>query len=561
MAAILPPLLIDDRTNALAQNACNGLPPEISNLIAGYFEWQHILKTARLSRELHSQAIRIIYHDIALNFALDFTGPADQFEPNAAVLLLRTLVSNKNAASMIRRLAICGDPLLKWRAECFRNYVEPERYLRGRVPPDLTKDLSCFTHAELQMYKSKVWSDEKSTALVQGQVSLPKLCMALIELAIHLRHLRISSDHLRYPYFRCALRNLVDAGGLRELETSDLCSDLCSDLPEGWLRSVHAVQDFDAAMLVPFLTPGTKSVAAVMALQASAVSELRLTSINRLVLRHCQIDDFDLNGLLAATFQLRYLEYHAWVDYRWYTSPRGPQHGHRVSGLESLFEALKHVSNTLEHLVTSQRYVVDSPHRGGVQPMFDEPPFTQRRELSRLSKLQTLTIPYASLLGWQCKKDQHRDWDQLLPSSLSQIIWTDHLSEHFSGRTHATAAYWNDKNLMPVILTMIAWLAKLPRSARDAKFGLLLVRAKAEFHEPVRKAILQMCEDHGINCTIDKREPDMVFRPSFPGGRHGTVEVIRSAPIRCSHTMSPETRYSSETPRHSSTTESSYLIT
>lgn len=174
------------------------------------------------------------------------------------------------------------------------------------------------------------------------------------------------------------------------------------------------------------LAPASKSVVAVMASQAHAVNGLRVTSITRLALRHCQIDEFDLENLLAATPKLRYTECHAWVDYGWYHSPQDAKNGRRVSGLEALFEALNQAYDALEQLVTSQRYVEDSAHRDWGPNMVVEPLFRQREELSKLKRLQTLTVPYASLLEWQRKKDQRWDWDQLLPPSLSHIIWKDH---------------------------------------------------------------------------------------------------------------------------------------
>ncbi|KAK3708289.1 hypothetical protein LTR37_011554 [Vermiconidia calcicola] len=150
-------------------------------------------------------------------------------------------------------------------------------------------------------------------------------------------------------------------------------------------------------------------MAAVVSLKPETVRQLLPGgfSITRPILHHYQIHDSDLSALLAATPMLQYFEYHATTDYAWYTrltSPRrkGATSEHGV-GPEPLYDALHHVTDSLRELHMFHDFDEDSIHFNQSCLVGHEPPIRQRKELSNLKHLHTLTIPYTTLLGWNRK--------------------------------------------------------------------------------------------------------------------------------------------------------------
>ncbi|KAF2718574.1 hypothetical protein K431DRAFT_130320 [Polychaeton citri CBS 116435] len=478
----------------LVYNLCQErkVPWVATDFIAGYLVERDIFTISTLSHNLHDQASPIIYHDVVLEL-----GEAASFRKRA-VLLLRTLLTSRTAASDIRSLSITGDPLSRWRKEVPWTEESMEACFRKRPLPEILFDLSPFTPREIELYKRLT----SSLPLTDCQISLPRLCLDTIGLCTLLQHLHIGSDYFRYPDFRSNLRGMVALGNFQDLQSSNLCLDVVRN-PR---RHIAAVSDWEDSLITPFLVTDIKSIAAVMTLKPETISQLRLSSLARLVLHHCQIQKSDLNGLLATTPRLCYLEYHASVDYGWLISQKGPRHS---LGLEPLFDALHHVSVTLKELVTSQVFDEDCPHFQHSYCSSFEPPFRQREELSKLKHLHTLSIPYASLLGWT-RKDQNWEWGRILPTSLRQITLTDHLTEC------CLTDCWTDESLVPVITSMLDWLATCRQGKYPSKFGLLLLRSDTDFNEPVRRTLSLLCEEHGVLCSIKKHLADRPKRQRLP---------------------------------------------
>ncbi|KAF2723707.1 hypothetical protein K431DRAFT_344586 [Polychaeton citri CBS 116435] len=279
------------------------------------------------------------------------------------------------------------------------------------------------------------------------QISLPRLCLDIIDLVTHLQDLDVSSDYFRYPEFCAGLRERVNKGGLQSLQSSSLCLDLPRLDPSG----IDAVQYWEDALLTPFLATNIKFIAAVMTLSPQIVSQLHISSLTRLVLHHSQAGHFDLSGLLTTTPSLFYLEYHALVDYGWLNEAHWSKQNPRPSyGLEALLDALHHVSDTLKELVTSQIIYEDCPRFHTSYGADYELPFRVHEEMSKLEHLHALSIPYASLLGWRCKPDQDWVWRNILPPSLRQINLTDDPTENI------LIDRWTDESLMPVFSGLLA---------------------------------------------------------------------------------------------------------
>jgi hypothetical protein len=343
------------------------------------------------------------------------------------------------------------------------------------------------------------------------RISLSRLCLDIINLLqCHLEELHVGSDYFRYPDFRDHLRSMFDSGGFRNLQSCSLCEDI---IHAKGRPHINVVRDWDDTLLTPFLAPNINSIKAVMTLNPEAVSRMRASSITRLTLHHCQIQEFDLNGLLAATRRLRYLEYHASVGFGRYTSHWSRLGTSRSLGLDPLLTALHHVRNTLTELVTSQKFDEDSYHFHPSYPTGSEPPFRQYYELSKLEYLHTLVIPYASLLGWNPKERQIFDWHKILPASLHHVTFTDDLSENFR------ADGWDDQNLIPVFSDLASWLGTCTQGNQTPKFTLRLLHIDTEFNEAARQALSRTFEERGVLCKVEKRLWDRIDNsPRRPRG-------------------------------------------
>ena len=253
-----------------------------------------------------------------------------------------------------------------------------------------------------------------------------------------------------------------------------------------------------------------------MTLNPEAVSHLRPSSITQLTLYHCQVQEFDLDSLLAASPSLRYLEYHALVDYRWYTTHWNRSRMSRSLGLEPLFGALHHVRHTLTELVTSQKFDMDSHYFEQSFAAGQEAPFRHVYELSKMKYLHTLVIPYASLLGWEEKDWKIFDWHRIMPPSLHNVTFTDKLSENFA------SIGWEDQSLMPVFSDLASWLATHARGDHLPKFTLRLLQTDTEFNKAARQELSRIFEKHGVLCTVEKLLKDRIdHSPRMPRGAFG----------------------------------------
>jgi hypothetical protein len=217
-----------------------------------------------------------------------------------------------------------------------------------------------------------------------------------------------------------------------------------------------------------------------------------------------------LSSLLAATPSLRYLEYNATSDYGWLGSgyrKGGAIWEHRAD-LEPLYDALHLVADNLQELHTSQVIREDSCHNSiSHYGEHYEHIFRQRRELTSLKRLHALTIPFATLLGWR-RTNNVQDWDNILPSSLRQITLTDNLQDNCSRDE------WTDEDLMPVISRLVEWLSAARRGdGVAARFGLQLALLSGDFNEPVRQQLTRICEERGVQCSIEKVQGDVHKSP------------------------------------------------
>lgn len=498
--------LVGDDFRNLAYKLCEGrkVPLLATDIIAGFLVHRDLFKINVLSRSLNEQANAIIYRDVVV----DLDGSAQAV--TKASLLCRTLLTCENAARAVRSLSLAGDPLQDWR-EGFTTLSSShsiEGPLRGRVAPAIHADLTNFTKAEIELYDNLAASASASTRPTTSEVPVWALYLHTLRLVPRIQDFSVSSDYFRFPDFRSTLEDMARDPSTEKLRSCSLCLDLLS----GEDRHACVAEDWDSALLALIAAPKVQSLAAVVCLAPENVRQLRLgeSSITRLVLHHYQIRDSDLNTLLAATPNLKFLEYRATTDFGWARPPYGtpqPSVGH-----EPLFNSLHHVSDSLQELHISHEFDEDSFHYQIGWASEHEPPFRQRGELSGLKRLHTLTIPYATLLGWK-HKECVWEWDTILPPSLRRIVLTDGL------QVNCFDDPWTDENLMPVISRLLEWLTAPQRGIVTAEFGMHLDTIQNDFNEPERQELHRMCAERGVRCSIKKMRADLPKPAPFPRGQ------------------------------------------
>lgn len=487
----------------LVYNLCEDreLPLLVTDIIAGYLVHRDLFNINTLSRRLNAQANAHIYR----NVVVDLDGSAEPLQK--ASLLFRTLLVSQTAAHAVRTLSLSGDPLQGWRNNFSRiqDGESIEHPLRDKTPPALRADLAHFTQEEIELYDNLAALPSVNKRPPTSEVPVWALYLHALRLAPHIEGFSVSSDYFRFPDFRATLQVIARDSFMENLRSCSLCLDLLN----GKRRHACVVKDWDSALLMPFTAPDIQSIAAVVSLKAEAVRQLRPggSPITRLTLHHYQSQTFDLSSLLAATPNLTYLKYHATTDYGWLTAKRREQD----VGLEPLYDALYHVSDSLQELHMSHEFDEDSIHFSPDYARGYEPLFRQRRELSSLKRLHTLTIPYATLLGWEHKVCVW-DWVMILPSSLRHIVLTDDL--------HSSCPFncWTDENLKPVISGLAEWLSATQRGSEAAELGmhLAIVNGAGDFNEPARQEITRICEEHGVRCTIVKVHADRYRSSTAP---------------------------------------------
>jgi hypothetical protein len=505
----------DFRSLAWALCAQRDMPLLVTDMIADHLVHRDLFSINTLSRSLNELANATIYRDVVV----DLDG--NEKSVTTASLLFRTLLTSETAARAVRSLSLAGNPLNDWRHKFsdrrHNEGIEPP--LEGLAPPAMHADLTDFTEGEIKLYDKVAASSLASTRLpTSREASIWALYLHAFRIAPHIQDFSVNSDYFRFPDFRSTLRDMARDPSMHKLRSCSLCLDLLRPNK----RHPVVVQHWNSALLTPFAVPGIESVEVVASLRPEAVRQLLPggSSITRLTLHHYQFGESDLSSLLVATSSLKYLKYHAMTDWSWLGGSRfrekaSPDH---PVGLEDLYDALRHVSDSLQELHISQDFDADSIHVGMnsiYTSLGAEPLFRPKEELSNLKRLHTLTIPFAALLGWSCATCV-LDWDKTLPSSLRHIVWTDDYQNE--GTMYGDP--WDDHNLMPIILELVEWLSAPQRGSEVAEFGLRWNWSFSDFNEPVRQQLTQMCEERGVRCSIEKSYADCprhdTWTPSVP---------------------------------------------
>lgn len=493
------------------------VPLLVTDLIAGYLEFHDLFKFTTISRGLKTLAYASIYRHITAEL-----NGSDQCT-RKTTLLSRTIFTSESAMQAVRVISLAGEPLQIWRRtfSTLEGNDSAEGPIRDRRPPEIVTDVATFCRREIELYNEA--AAKARMRPLANDLPVWALYLSVLRNAPHVRELSITSDYFRSPGFRDALQDMAGQGSLQQLQSCSMCLDLPRAEPVGERRHPIAVQDWDRELLMPLVAmPNLSSLAFVASLGIEAVQQLRpgVSMLTHLDLYHYQVQDDDLDSFLAATTNLTYFKYHAQSDYGWashlirhHRQPGSKPDGDGC-GLEPLFYALHHLSK-LQELHTSHDFDQDSIHFVNAQPLEFEPVFRQKHQLSNLKQLHTVTIPYASLLGWTYK-DCTWDWDQLLPPSLQHVTLTDDLQQYIDNDE------WTDEYLVPILTDLVKCISR--RGERAASFSLHLATVSEDFNKPVREELGRMCEALGVRCTIKKTQADRDKGPEWyipPGSGRG----------------------------------------
>lgn len=490
------------------------VPLLVTDMIADHLDHRDFFNINTLSRSLNAHANAYIYRDVVFN--LD----GSEQSIKKASLLLRTLLTNDMAAQAVRTISLAGAPLEDWRLENapLRDNESIEDPLRGRIPPGIYADLTEFNQGEIELYDKVAALSSTSTRPSTIELSISTLFLHVLRLMPNLQDLSVSADYFRFPDFRDTLQEMARDLTIK-LQSSSMCLDLL--LKERLRGHWHpvVVRDWDNALLSLLAVPGIQSIAAVASLKSEMVRQLRPggSSITRLDLYIYQKQEIDISALLAATPNLRYLKYHACLDHSWYNSGSYRLELHRqrdeawVSsynpscqphvGLEPLYDALHHVSDSLQELHMSQDFGEDSIHFGVFNSADYEPLFRRRGKLLSLKHLRTLTMPYATILDWT-RKEYVSEWDEILPPSLRHIVLTDDLQNDVEENS------WTDEDLMPIFSRLAEWQSAKKSGNETTSFELHVNDLFYEFNEPVRQKLTRICEECGVQSSIEKKNRD-----------------------------------------------------
>lgn len=470
--------------NVLVYNLCRprGLPLVVTDIIASYLDKSVIHTLSKVSKKLNKYTIPLGYYDIKL---------ADCERKTA--LLLRTLLTNTQAAECVRTLVLSGDLLPSWK----------QGTTQANNPADTVVELPAFTPREIELQCKLTNTCFTTIQSLSIQVALPKLCLNIISLCSQLEDLSISSVYLRFPEITDtfeAMAKTGDFGSLKNLRTCRFCFDLLAEQPQ---EQFDIFQAWDHAALMPLSAPNIEALSVAMTLAPGITNGLRTTSITRLTLHHCQERESSLDDLFSAMPKLRYLEYLASVNTGWWRSSRRSNADDRPDiGLELLYRSLYQLKNTLEELVAGQAYICANKYfrEGGLERGHGLPD-RHLNDLSIMGHLHTLSIPYMSLLGREAKHASRYDWHAALPRSLRSLTLTDHLAENDCNYQPT----WDDASLLPVFTSLLDAMVVCRSGPESSRFALVFHQSDCEdVTRSTQEKLDALCHDRNISFSVEK---------------------------------------------------------
>ncbi len=455
---------------------------------------------SKTSNKIRAAVEPVLYREITLEWHKNIRKHAPVH------LLVRTLLNRPDMALCVHRLELRGSkPRNDWEAcPWSRSYSLP-------AGPSISiwtaEEKSCFTAEEIYNMKRLflTFHDKPKDAWDQafngGEVDL-FIAILLFQLS-SLQCLIVESDFQRDTGFAGdVLRHEMGANpthGFPALRTVTYSPDIVSDIQVRYLK-------VDLDQVLPLLSaPNIASLS--MSLPQLEIGwphdQIPLSSLTFLALRHTQLSEENMGGLLRAMPRLKSLEYHSHYDV---DSGGRPGRSHQeYFDCEKLDNSLIHVTSTLESLVISIRFssLQSGVALGGFRGMK-----SRSISLRHVVKLEALEIPILLLFGWE--SDSQIIMSDLLPSGLQKLCLTDDLYE-------LDESDWTDEKLLELIET---YLEQCSRShSTMSTLDLKLTRTSASWCAGPRTKLKTLCHSAGISCTIQKDKPDVPqFGSSYTSG-------------------------------------------
>lgn len=330
-------------------------------------------------------------------------------------LLLRTLLSRRELAIHIDRLAVC----------C----VKPDDSFMP-LPSIWMQGSSGFSNDDLGRVKSHIFSSGLVSDTWVANVLRGNVCVfigLLIPLSTNLRRLQLDLDFQKGSrLIGHALEKAAAENWLQSLEQVEFGSDLDS------AEDILLHEDIDYGQIKPlFSIPTLQSLS--MSLPACDISwlpgpKVPLSGLKSLVLHHSQLTPENLGTILIATPSLKSLRYETWTII--YEPADRAMDTWEFFDCAQLSRALDHVQESLEDLFVSVRFFLTE----GV--IFDGDELEVFRgstgrldNLLYFKRLAKLTIPTTLLSGsilskeksYSKLKDIPEEIAALLPASIVEV--------------------------------------------------------------------------------------------------------------------------------------------
>lgn len=392
----------------------NYVPRELYQMILGFMPRRDLSALTRTSRKNRILVEPILYREIRWK-------PEGLNKRNHPPidLLLRTIISRPELASLVQCLALC--------------YWKPSWAYMSELEPGCENYKPDFTSQEMEqtalLIKSLHVPAERQwlTGLRWGKVDI--FFVLLISQLTALRRLYLPSNyhHLDSSFFGVFLERAIVRGLFHVLESVEYSNGNEDGFDQCEKRSVNMGLDH----VLPLF-----SLASLKYLRTSLPNHtiswpgghIPISGLKTLVLQHCHASPAHLGQLLLATSALKTLIYDAWIDVD-LPNINKPSWANSWEVFDSseLSLALYHLKASLEklhisiHFFSKRRHFIDNPTTHKFRGVAGK-----LTSLGDFTSLSNLVMPAALLSDWTPEFEKYERLDRL-PLRLMELLPIDSL--------------------------------------------------------------------------------------------------------------------------------------
>ena len=490
------------------------LPIEVLHGILGHLHPSDLQALCLGSWSLYAGAVKVLYREVVVTHKWEARGKV----PSA--LFLRALLNRPQLPGLVESLTFLedGEPDIE-------NDFQPRRMGdqfnasdRRQAGEKSARCYPIFTSQELGLAQHRIgglpippalkdiWQQELSNGRLDAFAGLSFLA------CIDLKALHLSSGYLQGELSKQAMRILACHRQPTSLLNISLSSDVVST-EDVYLHTVTYPFFLDLLRLPKIQSISVPLPAACL----EWTSQVPSSSLQTLVLHHCQLYEESLGQILQATPRLRQLEFDSVIEYC--AGPRPGRLPDECFDCERLEASLQHVQSSLEKLKLSVYYFhfgVDFKGRGvrGSTGSVSS--------LHRFKKLSSLEVPYVVLLGWTPSNDDPGSLERRLPPHLNKLTLTDDLLDmEDSG--------WSDEALLAELEIVVPKIARNQEPDPPANLKLQLQYAVSDWKPEKQDRLVTIYEAAGVVCHVWKKSDEIKQK-----GRSNSrlVDARRGGPSR-----------------------------